>query len=229
MQKSGSHLNPSVQGRNLTAALAGNVLLMAQSITSLRRTLRQLRNNIPPATRRRFDFSIHQNLLDSGILLRSGSLAGYFANDGEPSIDLLLQALTKRNRPYHLPVLKKQKLIFKSYVPGDPLKHNAFNILEPTCEQYITAKYLSAILMPLVGFDHQGNRLGMGGGYYDRTLNFMRNPLCKKAPLLIGVAYSLQAVETLHRQPWDIPLDAVITEDGLTCFSAKARQLLRST
>ncbi|MDX2425768.1 MAG: hypothetical protein QNK15_05875, partial [Cycloclasticus sp.] len=77
---------------------------MAQSLTSLRRTLRRLRNNLPPATRRRFDFLIHQHLLNSGILLRSTRLAGYLANDGEPSIDLLLETCTKRNRPYCLPV-----------------------------------------------------------------------------------------------------------------------------
>lgn len=229
MQESSSHLNLSVQGRNLTAALAGNVFSMAQSLTSLRRTLRRLRNNLPPATRRRFDFLIHQNLLNSGILLRSTRLAGYLANDGEPSIDLLLDTCTKRNIPYCLPVLHGQKLIFKPYVLGNTLKNNAFHIPEPSCKQSFMTRYLSVILMPLVGFDKHGSRLGMGGGYYDRTLNFMRQPICKKAPLLIGIAYGLQAVEKLHRQAWDIPLDAVVTEQGLTCFSAKARLLLRST
>lgn len=229
MQESSSHLNLSVQGRNLTAALAGNVFSMVQSINSLRRTLRRLRNNLTPATRRRFDFLIHQNLLNSGILLRSTRLAGYLANDGEPSIDLLFETCTRRNIPYCLPVLHGQKLIFKPYVLGNTLKNNAFHIPEPSCKQSFMTRYLSVILMPLVGFDKHGSRLGMGGGYYDRTLNFMRQPICKKAPLLIGIAYGLQAVEKLHRQAWDIPLDAVVTEQGLTCFSAKARLLLRST
>ena len=72
---------------------------------------------------------------------------------------------------------------------------------------------LDVILMPLVGFDNDGNRLGMGGGYYDRTLAYTRHAI--KKPVLIGVAHDLQRVDRLPYASWDIPLNAIVTP---TCF-----------
>ena len=72
--------------------------------------------------------------------------------------------------------------------------------------------------MPLVGFDHQGYRLGMGGGYYDATLAYMRHRRSWRKPRLVGIAYECQRVEKLPHDPWDMPLDAVVTEDGVIEF-----------
>ena len=74
--------------------------------------------------------------------------------------------------------------------------------------------------MPLVGFDRHGNRLGMGGGYYDRTLSFMsmkKSP----APQLVGLSYSFQELPKIVAQDWDIPLDYVVTEKEIICAKAK--------
>lgn len=200
---------------------------MPTSSSSLRLSLRNQRRALSLSTRQHFDDNIHQTLLSSAILLRFSSIAGYLSNNGEPSINAFMQHSCRVNRPFYLPVLNKQSLVFAHYKWGEQLINNRFNIPEPIAEHRFPAKFLSVVLMPLVAFDSQGNRMGMGGGYYDRTLAFMRHATCKKKPLLIGIAYSLQEVDRLVSQPWDIPLDAVITEKGLIAFSIKAKQLLR--
>ena len=202
---------------------------MQQSSTSIRLSLRLQRNNISNQLRVRYDLSINKTLLDTGILLRSPRIASYIANDGEPSLNLFIQSCAKFNTTHLLPVVHNQQLLFSPYAWGEPLVNNAFNILEPAQLLSFPINLLSIILMPLVGFDTDGNRLGMGAGFYDRTLKSLANPLIKRAPLLIGVAYSVQQVDTLNRQPWDIPLDAVVTEKELICFTPKASSLLRAS
>jgi 5-formyltetrahydrofolate cyclo-ligase len=200
---------------------------MSHTISALRNSLRQQRRKLSQKTREHFNFNIHQTFLKSGLLLRASSIAAYLANDGEPSIEPLIQTCSATKQQIFLPVIQKKALGFSSYTWGENLNNNVFNIPEPAAPRYFPAKFLSVILMPLVGFDPHGNRLGMGGGYYDRSLSFMLQATCKKKPLLIGIAYSLQMVERINRQPWDVPLDAIITEKGLICFSPKARSLLR--
>jgi 5-formyltetrahydrofolate cyclo-ligase len=201
---------------------------MLQTATSLRQLLRQQRNNISSSDRAKFDYSINQSIIKTALLMRSPKIASYLANDGEPALNLFIKTCSAGLSNHYLPVLSKQQLIFSPYSWGDELKNNCFNILEPSTKHVLPARLLSTILIPLVGFDHQGHRVGMGGGYYDRTLSFMLNPLCQKKPLLIGIAYSVQKIEEIKPQPWDVPLDAVITERGLSCFSIKAKHYLRT-
>jgi len=200
---------------------------MIQSIVTSRRTLRQQRKLISPNDRLHFDHAIYQHLLDSGILLRCKHIAGYLANDGEPSNHAFIQRCQQTNHTYYLPVINKQKLTFTRYQANTPLANNKYNIPEPVAKLTLAPKFMSAILLPLVGFDNQGSRLGMGGGFYDRTLSFIRQTPCHKKPLLIGIAYNMQMVDKINRQPWDIPLDAVVTEKGMLLFSNKSHGLLR--
>lgn len=199
---------------------------MPQLTTSLRQSLRQKRNDILPSDRAQFDYSINQSLLKAGVLLHSSSIASYLANDGEPALDLFIKTCSTTRCHHYLPVLGRQRLKFSSYSWGDDLENNCFNIPEPSAKHYFPATLFTTIIIPLVGFDEQGHRLGMGGGYYDRTLSFMLNPMCRKKPLLIGIAYSSQMVSNIKRQAWDVPLDAIITELGLVCFTTKAKQRL---
>ena len=67
--------------------------------------------------------------------------------------------------------------------------------------------------MPLLGFDRFGTRLGYGGGYYDRTLQQL-----KKRPLLVGIAFAAQELDTIPREPHDVPLDMIVTEQGARSF-----------
>lgn len=100
-----------------------------------------------------------------------------------------------------------------------PLVNNRYGILEPSTKYIKPTAQLDIILMPLVGFDRLGNRLGMGGGYYDRALAFKRRQAWRKKPLLIGLAFDGQEIQQLAAQPWDIPMDAVATPTRFIRFS----------
>ena len=158
------------------------------------------------------------------FLNESTTTAGYLVNDGEVNlkyyIDSVWQASSKKR--FTLPVLHpvcKGHLLFLAYNPNTQLIRNKYNIEEPVlaCENVIPVKQCDVILMPLVGFDSNGNRLGMGGGYYDRTLSFTQRqmgshlPPKKHAPKLVGIAHDIQEVDALPIAPWDVPLDAIVT------------------
>lgn len=197
---------------------------MNQSTTSLRQSVRNQRKLLSQQKRKQFDDAIHHALLDANILRHFKYIAGYLAHDGEPSINQFIQTCSEENHPFYLPTLSDKALNFASYHVGSCLKDNNFGIPEPFNSEQLPAKELNLVLLPLVAFDTQGSRLGMGGGYYDRTFSFMLDQPTEQRPLLVGIAYSLQQLNKIERQAWDIPLDAVFTENGLQCFSNKAQQ-----
>ncbi len=122
--------------------------------------------------------------------------------------------------------LKYNRLYFTSPRNQPKLRLNRFGILEPQLGINTVAPVwtLDIILLPLVGFDRGGNRMGMGGGFYDRTLaqfNVNQGNKGLKRPLLIGLAHHCQEVEQLQVQSWDIPLDIIATDKELIRISKK--------
>jgi len=112
---------------------------------------------------------------------------------------------------------------FAPYEKNTRLKKNCFGVLEPRYQkkQLKTARQLDMILAPLVGFDEQGNRMGMGGGFYDRALQHLKGKkqaMKRKHPVFIGVAHEIQNVPQLDSQSWDIPLHAIVTERRFKYF-----------
>lgn len=87
-------------------------------------------------------------------------------------------------------------------------------MLQPRCGTALRAAAMDVVMLPLLGFDVRGTRLGQGGGYYDRTLS-----KTSFRPYRIGLAYAAQQVPVLPREPWDVPLHAVLTESGLRRFA----------
>lgn len=188
-------------------------------LKSLRYQLRQQRR----ALNRQEQHKAAQNLLklisQQSWFLNAKNLAVYLANDGE--IDPLPVALLaqKMGKNVYLPVLhplNKGQLAFFRWQEDTQLSCNRFGILEPASSlyawrypDYCLVQALDVILMPLVGFDQQGNRLGMGGGFYDRTLE---PPLAAfKRPKLIGLAHECQQVLSLPVRSWDLPMHQVVT------------------
>lgn len=120
----------------------------------------------------------------------------------------------------YLPVvdtLGANKLWFAPFTRGSKLNYNRFGILEPRAAKrhWVRAQSLDLVLTPLVAFDMDGNRLGMGGGFYDRTLAFLNRRQCWIKPHVIGIGYEFQKTTGLIRQPWDVPLHGVVTPDNL--------------
>ncbi len=137
--------------------------------------------------------------------------------DGELDTRLLLRRCARMHKSIYLPVLsrhRKKKLWFVPYQAGQRCRVNRYGIMEPRYHprQACRARQLDLLLMPLVGFDSDGNRLGMGGGYYDSSLAFMRLRKRWQRPFLLGLAYEIQRVAKLTTHPWDIRLHAVATE-----------------
>jgi 5-formyltetrahydrofolate cyclo-ligase len=103
------------------------------------------------------------------------------------------------------------------------MRANRFGIPEPTSKgRHIRpARHLDVLLVPLVGFDSTGNRIGMGGGYYDRTLAFLNRRRQWRRPRLIGIAHECQRVAAIEPRAWDVPLQAVATERRLYARSRR--------
>jgi 5-formyltetrahydrofolate cyclo-ligase len=182
------------------------------SRTELRRTLRTRRRALRPAQQQQAARQLAQRLPRLPEWRQARHIALYWPNDGE--IDPRpLAALAQPHQHLYLPVLHAfpaSTLRFVRWSPRQRMAKNRFGIPEPRQGQRRLAHRMDVILLPLVGFDAQGNRLGMGGGFYDRTLAFLhrgRHP----APLLIGLAHDCQQVAHLDTAPWDIPLHGIVT------------------
>ena len=105
-------------------------------------------------------------------------------------------------------------MCFAPYQTGDKLIKNEFGIPEPAVSPraLIPARQLDVVFAPLVAFDLSGNRLGMGGGYYDKTFSFLTHRTKWRKPHLVGIAYDFQQVGNLDHFPWDVPLGSIITD-----------------
>jgi 5-formyltetrahydrofolate cyclo-ligase len=154
----------------------------------------------------------------------SRRIAFYLAVRGEIDPAPMMQLAMRSGKSVFLPILRDRpanSLWFAPYKPRTGLSNNRFGIPEPDFKhrQLVMPWALDLVFVPLIAFDVEGNRLGMGGGYYDRTFasRTMRNHL--KGPTLVGLAHEFQKQPQLTVMPWDIPLDTVITEAAIYSFN----------
>jgi 5-formyltetrahydrofolate cyclo-ligase len=189
---------------------------------ALRVTLRQRRRAIGPIER---DAATRAVARAASRLLRTlpaGARVGaYLALPDEIDARSLIARLERRGCAVFLPRITNYRLhtmVFAAARP--PYRRNRYGIDEPpasapTCR----ASQLDLVLVPLVGFDARGTRLGMGGGFYDRAFAFRHRRRSLRRPLLVGLAFECQRVERLPAGTHDVRLDAVITERGITRFN----------
>jgi 5-formyltetrahydrofolate cyclo-ligase len=187
--------------------------------TTLRHRLRALRRALSRAEQRTAADALNRLFGRSALFRRSLHIAFYLSNDGELDTAPLMQRAWAMGKVCYLPVISPgRRLWFAPYAAGDELVTNRYGIPEPAAGGLIGARQLDLILAPLVAFDDRGHRLGMGGGFYDRTLSFLRHRQVWRKPRLIGIAHQLQHVERLAAAPWDVPLDGVATDHRLYLF-----------
>lgn len=160
--------------------------------------------------------ALTRRLLTTRAVRVSRRIACYLPNDGEIDPQPLMSHLWALKKHCYLPVLSPmphERLWFARVTPDTPFAPNRFGILEPRiADDWRRARELDLILLPLVGFDLTGNRLGMGAGYYDRSLEFLRLRQVWKKPRIVGLAHECQRVARLPVNEWDIALDAVVTD-----------------
>ncbi|SFH59016.1 5-formyltetrahydrofolate cyclo-ligase [Modicisalibacter xianhensis] len=194
-------------------------LSQPQRRKALRRELRQRRRALSPLQRRQAADALGKRLRSLPEVQRARRIAIYLPNDGEIDVTVLLPWLKRRGAKVYLPVLRPlsdNRLWFVHYHEDTPMVANRFGIREPHTRhgahraRQLPPWALDLVLLPLVGFDDAGNRMGMGGGFYDRSFAFVRHR--RPRPRLIGVAHDCQRVERLPIASWDVPLDAIVSD-----------------
>lgn len=187
---------------------------------AIRRLVRQRRRELTPQQRHHLSAQLVRHITTSAQFRNSSTIGLYLPNDGEVDLSGAAEAAWQRGKQCYLPVLSPlyhNRLWFAPYTPDTPLAANRFGIPEPAVNWRAIRRVwsLDLLLMPLVAFDRHGNRLGMGGGYYDRTLAYLGHRQQWRKPCLLGTAFEMQRFEQLPQQAWDIPLEGVVTEQGL--------------
>ena len=148
---------------------------------------------------------------------RSQHIAAYFAVNGEIGLDPLIDHALASGKNIYLPNLDQQSLRFSPYFRDQKMRINKFKLPEPDVsdDEMLQPGELDLVLAPLVVFDADCNRIGMGGGFYDRSFAFRKQGIDK--PVLIGVAHEIQKVDRLIPQEWDVRLDKVVTDQAVYC------------
>jgi len=186
---------------------------------ALRRLLRNRRRALSQSEQQRAAQALYRQLSQHPLLRRARHIALYLPQDGEIDPRPLLHALWQRRKQTYLPLLShwpKSLMRFQRIDKRETLHKGRFGILQPKANPARQRQTwaLDLLLLPLVGFDAFGGRLGMGGGFYDRALAFRRHRKHSQKPLLLGIAHECQKVQRLHLAPWDIPLFATVTDAG---------------
>jgi 5-formyltetrahydrofolate cyclo-ligase len=175
-----------------------------------RQRLLALRTGTPPADRRAWGNAIEEQLY-ALLSRRPGIILGvYWPFRAELDPRPLVGRLVAEGFAAALPVVvdRRGPLEYRLWRPGDPLVDGVWGIPVPERREVVTPQ---AVLAPLVGFDGDCYRLGYGGGYFDRTLAAL-----SPRPLAIGVGFEFSRLDTIHPQDFDVPMDLIVTEDGVS-------------
>ncbi|KGT93826.1 5-formyltetrahydrofolate cyclo-ligase [Erwinia typographi] len=178
----------------------------------IRTHVRHLRRALTPEQQQLAAVQVVERALNFAPLQQAKKIALFLAFDGELNTRPLIARLWQHKQQVYLPVLhpfSAGQLLFIRYDPDTPLAPNRLRIPEPPLDirNLATLDELDVLMVPLVAFDRQGQRLGMGGGFYDRTLQSWR----QHGFLPVGLAHDCQRVDALPAAEWDVPLPAIIT------------------
>jgi 5-formyltetrahydrofolate cyclo-ligase len=177
-----------------------------------RKEFHAIRSHIPTIYRQEAAQAAAQILTQLPCFTTSQHIACYLAVNAEFDCKQVIEAIWQAKKNCYVPRLTQTNLLeFARYQYADSLHLNRYAILEPVEPvEKIGPEKLDMVIVPLLAFDLVGQRLGTGGGYYDRTFAFLSTP-SNKRPQMLGMAYAAQAVEKLPADAWDIQLDGVIT------------------
>lgn len=188
---------------------------------ALRSHYRNARRQLSPHQQHQAAAQVAARLAKQPCWQQAKRIALYLANDGELNPATLCELGWQQHKELYLPVIhpfSPTHLLFQRYQAHTPMANNRFDIAEPQwdCTQVVPTAQLDLILLPLVAFDRKGNRLGMGGGFYDRTLASL---ITKQGNYgntqTIGLAHTCQQADTLPVQSWDMPLSFIATPNAL--------------
>ena len=175
--------------------------------------MRDRRRGLTAGERTRASERLCRRICRHPVFINAGCVGIYYPNDGE--IDPTALAEAGSTRRFFLPVLPppgQRRLWFAPWKPGDRLIADRYGIPEPASRARIRAENLDLLLTPLVAFDRVGGRIGMGGGYYDASLDFLTGRARIHPARVYGVAYQFQQIDLIPLEAWDIPMHGVFTD-----------------
>lgn len=201
---------------------------MSLEKNELRARYRAARRALPPHTRSSAELRLCAHLASQPALQKAQVIACYDAFDGEPDLSALYATLAARPQP--------PRLAFPVHTQGEPLRFYEARSWRVVHESYrrpvgpeVLISELDVVLTPGVAFTLRGERLGFGGGFYDRTFPELSEarradkspPALSSVPLCFGVAFSAQLAPQLPCEPWDLRVDALVSEGGLLLSSQR--------
>ncbi|MEI7375924.1 5-formyltetrahydrofolate cyclo-ligase [Dickeya chrysanthemi] len=195
-----------------SAGASSDLSSVASLRQHIRQQVRQRRRALSPEQQAFFAHQAAERVMANTRLADAARVAVFLSFDGELNTRPLIDALWQRQKQVYLPVLHPfcaGHLLFLRYAPETELVWNRLKIQEPRLDvrDVLPVEQLDVLLTPLVAFDAAGQRLGMGGGFYDRTLQHWR----ARGPYPIGLAHDCQQVTALPVESWDVPLPEIIT------------------
>lgn len=191
--------------------------LIEEAKAALRNRARAARASLDHGERADAAVAAAQHFFNAVPLQAGDVVAAYWRIRDELDCQPILVKLMDSNQKVVLPVVvgPEQPLDLRVWEPGASLYESGFGTLAPS--ELAPRAEPDIVLMPLLGFDARGTRLGYGGGYYDRTLARL-----SKKPRLVGLAFAAQELDRIPREPHDVPLDMIVTEAGVRHFGAAA-------
>ena len=156
---------------------------------------------------------ICRKFLRSSLFYAADRIGVYLPTWDEVDTEEIISRSWRASKQVFAPVIvAERELLFCSLHPQSRIEQSRFGTLEPRGEIAIDARRLDVVIVPLVSFDANGHRIGMGGGFYDRCFRFQRRFSDWQKPKLVGLAFSCQRVEKIALNRWDIPLYTVFTD-----------------
>jgi 5-formyltetrahydrofolate cyclo-ligase len=191
------------------------MIASSSAASVLRNRAKRARKEMPAADRVDASRRIAKRFLNSRHFLNSDTIACYLATWDEVDTDTIIDRAWRAKKRIFAPVIDTRgEMSFKIMRPETTLVLSRFGLWEPDSELHIEPSELDVVVTPLVAFDHQYNRIGMGGGYFDRTFAFLRGRQNWLRPKLVGLAFDCQKVEKIEPNPWDIRLYRVFSESS---------------
>jgi len=192
-------------------------VISRQEIRSEKRCQRQM---LSPQQQLSAARALERQIIGTAVFRNASNIACYLPNDGELDPSFVMVRMQMMKKRCYLPVLdtlSSKRLWFAPFDSNTRLQVNRFGIPEPMVSprDYVSASSLDLILLPLVVFDDQGHRLGMGGGFYDRSLAYLNRRQCWFKPHLYGIAHEFQRVDSLEYASWDVPLHGIVTDQRI--------------
>jgi len=188
---------------------------MRYSKKQAREISKSRRNKLSDYKKKKASIAISKAIINLDDFNYASNVGCYMSSYGEVDTWPIVNEIWKRGKNLFLPKIRtNSKMDFAKTTSNEKFLNNQYGIKEPISNNFTDSKFLDLVIVPLVAFDNKGNRIGMGGGYYDREFNYLKKEKKPSKPLLIGVAFDCQKFEKIQQDSWDVSLSNVFTESG---------------